>query len=249
MALTTGLTRGLLAWAIGVSLLSAPEAFSQAPPQPLPLTALPLGLVGVIVDANEPSNSVCLIRCAYPVQRVRTLGPGQTACDVAEVQEVRADTVVIRNLLSSRSELLSLQSANPSTAAPAPQDAREAAPAPPALRRSSEVVSIDLPEASVSHYLANLPELLASARATPRYRSTGFGQASMDGFEIDQVKAGGVVEQMGVKNGDVILDLNGQPLDSLASAIRLFGQARNMTQSRMTVLRSGQRMTFVLNRK
>jgi type II secretory pathway component PulC len=117
------------------------------------------------------------------------------------------------------------------------------------LSRSSDVVTIELPEASVTHYLANLPELLGSARATPRYRHTGFGQQTIEGFEIDQIKTGGVVEQMGLKNGDVILDLNGQPLDSLASVIRLFGQAQGMTQSRLTILRNGQRMTFVLNRK
>jgi type II secretory pathway component PulC len=245
MDVTKGFGRGLAAWACGLLTLGAP----QRPPEPLPRTALPLALVGVIVDANAPANSLCLIRCAYPVQRVRTLGPGQDACDIAEVQEVRADTVVIRNLLSNRSELLSLQDAKPSTSAQVPQDAREAVPAPPVLRRSADVVTIDLPEASVTHYLANLPELLAAARATPRYRSTGFGQLSIDGFEIDQIKAGGGVEQMGVKNGDVILDLNGQPLDSLASAIRLFGQAHSMTQSRLTVVRNGQRMTFVLNRK
>jgi hypothetical protein len=254
MGLTTGLRGGLLAWAIGVSVLSAPEAFPQASPQPLLRTALPLTLVGVIVDAAEPSNSLCLIRCAYPVPRVRTFGPGENACDVAEVQEVRADAVVIRNLLANRSELLSLQEAKPPAATPAPMEAKDPAqalPAPPrpVLTRSSGVVTIELPEASVAHYLANLPELLGSARATPRYRSTGFGQQTIEGFEIDQIKTGGVVEQMGLKNGDVILELNGEPLDSLASAIRLFGQAQGMTKSRMTVLRNGQPMTFVLNRK
>jgi type II secretory pathway component PulC len=185
---------------------------------------------------------------------VRTFGPGENVCDIAEVQEVRADAVVIRNLLASRSELLSLQEAKPPATAPTSigaKDTAQAAPAlrPPVVRRSSDVVTIELPEASVTHYLANLPELLGSARATPRYRHTGFGQQTIEGFEIDQIKTGGVVEQMGLKNGDVILDLNGQPLDSLASAIRLFGQAQGMTQSRLTILRNGQRMTFVLNRK
>jgi len=119
----------------------------------------------------------------------------------------------------------------------------------PVLRRSSDVVTIELAEESVRHYLANLPELLSSARATPRYRDTGIGQRTIGGFEINQIKTAGVVEQMGLKNADVILELNGQPLDSLASVMRLFGQAQGMTQSRMTVLRNGQRLTFVLNRK
>jgi len=250
MGVTMGFGGSLAAWAF--CLLAAGAA--RQSPQPLPRTALPLSLVGAIVDAAEPSNSVCLIRCAYPVQRVGTFGPGENACDVAEVQEVRADAVVIKNLLANRSELLSLQEAKAPATAPAPTDAKDSVPAspalpPPVVRRSSDVVTIELPEASVTHYLANLPRLLGSARATPRYRHTGFGQQTIEGFEIDQIKTGGVVEQMGLKNGDVILDLNGQPLDSLASVIRLFGQAQGMTQSRMTILRNGQRMTFVLNRK
>ena len=250
MGLTTGIGGGLLAWAIGVSMLGAPR---QSPPA-LPLSTLPLTLVGVMVNAAEPSNSVCLIRCAYPVQRVRTFEPGQNVCDVAEVAEVRENAVVIRNLLTNRPELLTFQEAKPSVTTQAPADANAPAPAslalrPPVLRKSSDVVTIELAEESVRHYLANLPELLSSARATPRYRNTGFGQQSIEGFEIDQIKTGGIVEQMGLKNGDVILELNGQPLDSLASVIRLFGQAQGMTQSRMTVLRNGQRLTFVLNKK
>ena len=250
MGVTMGFGGSLSAWAL--CLFALGHALQS--PQPLPRTALPLTLVGVIVDATEPSNSICLVRCAYPVQRVRTFGPGENACDVAEVQEVRADAVVIRNLLANRSELLSLQEAKPLAPASAPVEAKDPArpspaPLPPVVRASSGVVTVEVSEASVTHYLANLPELLRSARASPRYRDAEFGRRVIDGFEVDQIKAAGVVEQMGLKNGDVVLDLNGQPLDSLESVVRLFGQAQGMTQSRMTVLRNGQPMTFVLNRK
>jgi type II secretory pathway component PulC len=248
MGVTTGFGGSLAAWAFYLSALGGLQQ------SPLPPTALPLILVGVIVDATEPSNSICLVRCAYPMKGVRAVGPGESVCDIAEVREVREDAVVIRNLLANRSELLRLEEARTPAAAPTPPEAGGPAQASsslpaPVLTRSSDVVTIEVSDASVTHYLANLPELLGSARATPRYRSTGFGQQTMEGFEIDQIKTGGVVEQMGLKNGDVVLDLNGQPLDSLASAIRLFGQAQGMAHSRMTVLRSGQRMTFVLSRK
>jgi type II secretory pathway component PulC len=223
-------------------------------PTPPPRSTLPLALLGVIVDAAAPSNSVCLIRCTYPARRVRTFGPGQNACDVAEVQEVRADAVLIKNLLTNVPELLLLQEAKPPATAPTPAEAKAPAqaapvPPPPVVRKSSDVVTVEVPEESVQHYLANLPELLSSARATPRYRDTGLSQRTIEGFEIDQIKPAGVVEQMGLRNGDVILELNGETLDSLASVMRLFAQAQNMTQSRMTVLRDGQRLTFVLNRK
>lgn len=228
-------------------------AASQAPEPPDP-SKLPLALVGVIVDSATPANSVCLIRCTYPTSRVRSFGPGENVCDVAQVAGIRDYAVVITNLLTNRAELLALPQAGSSPAAPAPEtgQAREAAaPAlrPPVVRAASGTVTIDVAEASVTHYLANLPELLASARATPRYQKNGFGQQTVDGFEIDQVRPGGVVEQMGLRNGDAVLEVNGQPLDSLASVIRIFGEAQSLAQSKMTVLRDGQRMTFVLNRR
>jgi type II secretory pathway component PulC len=247
MSLAAVFGGSLAAWALYLSALGGPQ------PSPLPRTALPLTLVGVIVDATEPSGSICLIRCAHPMKGMRTVGPGERVCDIAEVREVRADAVVIRNLLANRTEVLPLQEPMPAAATTVPTDTTEPARASsvpaPVVTQSSDVVTIEVSDASVTHYLANLPELLASARATPRYRSTGFGQQTIEGFEIDQVKTGGVVEQMGLKNGDVVLDLNGEPLDSLASAIRLFGLAQGMARSRMTVLRNGQRMTFVLARK
>jgi type II secretory pathway component PulC len=250
MGVTLGFGGSVVAWAL---CLFTPVGPRQSP-QPLSRTALPLTLIGVIVDAAESSNSVCLIRCAYPLERAHAFGPGQNACDVAEVQEVRGDAIVIRNLLTNVSELLPLQEAMPPATAvefadaKAPVQAASATP-PPMVRKSSDVVTIEVPEASVRHYLANLPELLGSARATPHYRSTGFGQSSVDGFEIDQIKLGGVVEQMGLVNGDVVIELNGEPLDSVASVMRLFARAQGMTQSRMTILRNGQRLMFVLNRR
>ncbi|MGE5199819.1 MAG: hypothetical protein ACM3H9_09275, partial [Rhodospirillaceae bacterium] len=119
MGVTMGFGGSLAAWAFWLLALGAPPQLPQA----MPRTALPLALVGVIVDAAEPSNSVCLIRCPHPVERVRILGPGENACDVAEVQEIHADAVVIRNLLVNRPELLPLQGAGLPATAPLSADA------------------------------------------------------------------------------------------------------------------------------
>ena len=111
------------------------------------------------------------------------------------------------------------------------------------------LVSVDVPKASVDHYLVNLSELLSSAQAMPRFRDTANGQRVIEGFELTQVRPGSVVEQVGLKNGDVIVDVNGQALDSLPTVLRLFGQAQTMGQATVTVLRGSQRMTFVFTTK
>lgn len=245
----TGFGGTLLAWAVGLSGL----AFPSQSPQPLPYSALPLKLLGVMLDTDAPSKSACLIRCTYPVEKVATLGPGQKACDLAEVREIRQDTVVINNLLTNRLELLTFQSTQPQTTAQPSTNAQPPAstepPPPPLVVTTPNTVTVELPKDSVNRYLENLPALLDSALATPRYREAENGQRSIEGFEISRIRTASIVEQVGLQNGDVVLELNGQKLDSMASAVRLLSQAQNMPQMTMIVLRNGQRMTFVFNRK
>jgi type II secretory pathway component PulC len=217
------------------------------PGESLPASALPMALVGVMADSSAPSRSACLIRCAYPGERrsASNLEVGAVACNLAEIKEIRPREVVVRNLLTDRLELLALPegSSPPGVASPA-----ESAPVvPPVVKASPEGVTVELPKASVERYLLNLPDLLNSAQATPRYTDSPNGQRVVEGFQVGQIKAGSVVEQLGLRNGDVILEVNGEKLDSVATVLRLFGQVQTATQARLTVLRGSQRLTFVFN--
>jgi type II secretory pathway component PulC len=218
----------------------------QAPsPVVLPASQLPLTLVGVAVGEAGPSASVCMIRCAYPsAETASTIyRVGARACDVAEVTDIQADAVVIRNLVTNRLERLSLHGAGAPTVAPTA--AAALAIIPSVVKKSPNNVTVDVPKAAVDHYLLNLSDLLTSALATPHFRSAGV----MDGFQLGEIKAGSVVEQLGLRNGDIITDVNGEALDSFAAVMRLAGQAQTITQAKMTVLRSGKPMTFVFNTK
>jgi type II secretory pathway component PulC len=45
------------------------------------------------------------------------------------------------------------------------------------------------------------------------------------------------------------VEVNGKTLDGLPTVMRLFGQAQTTGQVKVTVLRGGQKMTFVLTTK
>jgi type II secretory pathway component PulC len=241
-----GVAAMLAVWALGV-LGAGPQQPSQSVP---PASTLPIQLVAVMLDRASPAKSSCLLRCTYPAERQGRFVAGQTACDMAEVTEIRQDEIVINNLLRSRLEVLPLshvqsEAAAPPPAAPAPVPP----PAPPVVTESPEGVSVDLAKGSVDHYLGNLPDVLASALAAPRLRDSPGGVKSVDGYEIGGVKEAGVVEQLGLKNGDVVLEVNGQPLDGLPTIMRLLGQIQAMQQVKVTVLRKGQKVTLVFNTK
>jgi membrane-associated protease RseP (regulator of RpoE activity) len=226
-------------WALG-ALLHAQE--------PLPRSALPVELVGVVVDARVPSRSGCLVRCMYPEELRRTaiVEVGRTACDLVEIREVHEDAVVIRNVLTNRTELLAFR--GPGTAVSVPASVAAAPPVPRVVTASPDRVDVEVRKGTVDRYLADLPGFLSSALATPRYRRNG-GLPAIDGFEISQIKAGGAVDVLGLRDGDVILEFNGQRLDSLATVLRLFGQAQSGTSATLTVLRNGQPLTFTFKTK
>jgi type II secretory pathway component PulC len=198
-----------------------------------------------MVDQHAAARSACLVRCTEPPERSGLFHVGDRACEVADIKEIRQDGVVIENLLAKRTELLTFPaSAAPGPAPPPPESAPEPAAAP-----APGIVAVDLPKDAVARYLADLPGLLESARATPRYRDAGNGQQSIDGYQIDGIRQGSVADQAGLRNGDVVLEVNGQALDGLATVMRVFGELQAAPQAKVTVLRNGQKMTLVLNTK
>jgi type II secretory pathway component PulC len=206
-------------------------------------STLPLDLVGIIVNKVAPSNSVCLIRRTYPSKTDDAFQPGQKAFDFAEIREIHPDGVIIQNLVTNNLEYLTFQKNKPLAKHPPPP------PTPRVMTKSSDTVNIDLPKNTINHYLENLPDLLASAVAAPRYREDKNGQKIIDGFEISRIKEGSVVERLDLKNGDVILAVNGEPLDSLATVMRLLGGIKNMSEAKLAVLRDGRKLNFVFNKK
>jgi general secretion pathway protein C len=236
-----GLAAGLAASAVALIAAGAPAPPSQAP---LPPSALPLHLTGILFDWDQPARSACLIRCVAQPGRQGIFSMGERACDVAEIREVRQDAVVIENLEAKRLELLTFPAMTPPAAAPPrpPEPVADSAPPP-------EPVQVALPRESVQTAIANLPELLSSAFAVPRYRDVEGGQGVIDGFVVTQVKPSGTAERLGLRNGDVILDVNGQVLDGMPTVMRLFGQLQSTPHVTITVLRDGRRLSVVFNTK
>jgi len=164
---------------------------------------------------------------------------------VAVIEEIHPEGVVVRNVEANRREWLTFVS-DTGRALPVPA-AVEAEQAPPKTAAAPPApVPVQLSKAAVERHLANLSEVLDSALAAPHYSGSGSGRV-MDGFEISHVRPGGAAHELGLRDSDVVLEVNGQPLNSLAAAMQLLGQARSLTDARLVVSRGGERMTFLIS--
>jgi len=231
-----------VAWALSALTVLSPAAGGPSGPR----SALPVELAGVMVNRADAARSVCLIHCLYPTPHAERYRAGQSVCDLAEVQSITRDGVVVRNLLTGRFETLLLPEAGSVVAGALP-----ASPAPVAklVVASPDRVTVDLSQGMVDYYMNNLPEVLESALASPRYRPASDGQRTIDGYEIGNIKDNGVAGQLGLQNGDIVVAVNGQPLGDLPSIVRMAGQVQTASQINVTVLRKGQQVTYVFNRR
>ena len=220
--------------AVWTATLAASGAQSPRPQSPPPLSTLPLRLTGVIFDEGQTERSTCLIQCLAEPERRGVFAVGQPACDVAEVREIRQGAVVIRNISTGRLELLTFPEA---AAAPRPEAPSGREPGPVVLQAES-----------VRGALANLSDLLSSAVAVPRYRQTEGGQV-IEGFEVTQVQPSGPAARLGLRNGDVILEVNGQVLDGMATVLRLFSDLQATPRVTLTVVREERRVTVAFDTK
>jgi general secretion pathway protein C len=64
------------------------------------------------------------------------------------------------------------------------------------------------------------------------------------GFRVGQVQAGSLYERLGLRVGDVIRSVNGQPINNMEEVMRLYQQFGSATEVNVEVLRSGTPQTL-----
>lgn len=84
----------------------------------------------------------------------------------------------------------------------------------------------------IDQLLANPAVLATQANARP------YARDDLKGFRLSRVKTGTLPRMLGLKSGDVITGINGQPLDSLDGAMKLYAKLRSAAHLTVDVTRN-----------
>lgn len=71
-----------------------------------------------------------------------------------------------------------------------------------------------------------------------------FEGGRMAGFRVSQIEKGSLVDRLGVQDGDIIKQVDGQPMNSIEKAIQVYKGARNKRVISVDVERDGQMTTL-----
>ena len=190
----------------------------------LPISSLNLVLTGVIASA---SGGYALISVNGQAQE--PFGVGQTVTGNAVLQAVYPDRVVIQR--NGVLESLILEGAEMS-----PTEQRVA---PGVAFRPAAAASNIVQETGVNHYMVEREQIAAQMRTPDFLRQATMIPSKGGGFQVQQIQAGSLYEKLGLRAGDVIKAVNGQPINSAEDAIRLYQQIPNIGAVQMEITRGG----------
>jgi general secretion pathway protein C len=113
-----------------------------------------------------------------------------------------------------------------------------AMPASPSegITRSSDT-EVEIKKSYLMEKLSD-PNVLFQAHAVPDREYEG---GPIRGFKVLSIVPGSVYESLGIQAGDVITEVNGEPMNSISRAQELYGGLRNTAEVSIGMLRNGQK--------
>jgi general secretion pathway protein C len=226
-----------------------PEIPRVAPPSPpppeVPATPLPLKLVGIMAGTKTQAPRFAIIESTGSP-------PGQAVYQVGDsVQQVFIVDILPGCVVLDRGgEQQKLCFEKDAGTAPAPGAAPRAAaaPAPPAPRPGdaggADIVRVDtgtwqVRREKLLENFANVGSLSSQATVTPY-----FVQGQQLGFRLSQIRAGGVLQQIGLQEGDVLQKVNGLDIYTPQEALQAYQQLQTESTVRLNILRNNSPTTL-----
>jgi general secretion pathway protein C len=214
-------------------LIAGDDAPAAGTPQDLggaPVrTSLPLNLVGTLILRDELRSLATIedkgAAQTYPV-RIEDEIPGK-----ARILKIEARKVVFINIGTGRREFVDL-----------PEEGGTGIPQISVGGGGNKFSGIEKVSATqynvarseVDKTLADLNNVLTQARALPNFEN---GQPN--GYSITQIVPGSIYEKLGLQNGDIILGLNGQPINDPAKAFELLSELKTSNHLELQIKRAG----------
>lgn len=209
--------------------LVAEEALSEMVPVK---TSLPLTLKGTIVHAN-PHRSVATVKDQKETHSYK-VGEGEKI--QIKITEILKRKIIFLNQNNNLLEFLELPESIPVTLSLS-QPRRQDPVKTGLVKRSGN--TFEVKRSRINEYLQKLPEILRQAKMVPR-RVTRNGETIIEGFEFVAIKKEAEwLKDLGFQKGDVIKQVDGEPVNTAETAIALFEKLRDSDGFEMIVERNG----------
>jgi len=222
-----------------------PKVIRRQPKPAIAPTALNLKLVGTIIS-DQPENSKAVIsKSDGREQKIYMVSDevGKNAVIVAINRlEVLIDNAGRIETLSMKVEKKGLQRPGKGKGKFGKRQRRGATATGGGIRAVGPgQYAIERPY--FENQLKNISGLLVQIRAIPNRDKDG----TINGFKVFQIQQGSMFNRIGLKNNDVIRQINGQALNSAEAGLALFSSLKNETHFAIDLLRNNEKKTMAID--
>jgi general secretion pathway protein C len=189
-----------------------------------PVAKIPLNLVGTFVSSQEPSSAI--IEDQRKAQQ-EVFYLNEKIFGDAKLVAIFRDRVEIER--GGQVEVLKLEDGGASGSGGG--GGREST--------ATSGGEITVNEADVDSALSNLPLLLTEIRAVPYFKE---GQAA--GLRLFAIKSGSLFDKIGLKNGDILKSINGNPMGDFTQAVKLFERLKAERTLKVSLERNREEKEF-----
>jgi general secretion pathway protein C len=226
-----GMTRPAASQTVDVAAIATGHLFGEAPVEARATqdaanaqqTSLPLVLVGIIA-ADNPEDGLAIL--GENAAAAKVFAVGDNVPGGAKLHQVLSDKVIIdRNgVLES---LMLPRTLQPGGAPPSTTALQTEAPIMDRMRK----------------LISNDPGLMADImRPQPV-----FAQGKQKGYRVYPGRNRQAFSRLGLRPGDLVMAINGTPLDDPARGQEIFGTLGASSEAHITVMRGGQQQDLTLN--
>ncbi len=232
------IARGLFGEAGKFKRGEKPAEAAPAPPSTATQeTALPLKLFGTALSTGDRRLSAAIIEVRDGPVLTKTFFPNDEVINQVFLKEVRPQEVILENRRSNTLESLRIVWASASAApglALAGQTARQAMSPNPGGGR------VDLVQLDRAQITKKLEDEYARVSSTLNVKVVNDESGRPKGITTDNIENFETARDLGLKNGDVLVSLNNEPVNSKEGAIEVLRKYRNASLFRVGLLRNGQ---------
>ena len=205
------------------SLDKASKDVNEEETEDLELTSLKIALLGT-VTGNEQNAFAVIEETDKRKQGLYKIGD---SVQNATVKKILREKVVLR--VGTKDEILTMEESAASR--------RDKGRGPSKSTARGSTITINRKD--IQNSLKDINKLMSEVRIRPHFKD---GQS--DGLSVSRIKGGSVFSKLGLRNGDIVQKINGEPINSPDEVLALYEKLKSGSRVSLEVTRKGEPKTM-----
>ncbi|TET92048.1 MAG: PDZ domain-containing protein [Desulfobacteraceae bacterium] len=205
------------------SLDKASEDVNKEEIEDLELTSLKIALLGTVTGSEQ--NAFAVIE--ETDKRKQGLYKIGDSVQNATVKKILREKVVLR--VGTKDEILTMEESAASR--------RDKGRRP--SKSTERGTTITVSRKDIQSSLKDINKLMSQVRIRPHFKD-----GKSDGLSISRIKGGSIFSKLGLRNGDIVQKINGEPINSPDEVLVLYEKLKSGSRVSLEVTRKGEPKTM-----